>query len=62
MKKNMLALACCALLTTPVLADEANLIAIESGRMIEGIKPSPEDRTRFLMAVGRFNHVWGLFA
>jgi hypothetical protein len=45
-----------------VLADEANLIAIESGRMIEGIKPSPEDRTRFLMAVGRFNHVWGMFA
>lgn len=45
-----------------VLADEANLIAIESGRMAEGIKPSPEDRARFLVAVGRFNHVWGMFA
>lgn len=45
-----------------VLTDEANLIAIESSRMAEGIKPSPEDRTRFLVAVGRFNHVWGMFA
>jgi hypothetical protein len=45
-----------------VLADEANLIAIESGRMAQGIKPSPEDRARFLLAVGRFNHVRGLFA
>lgn len=45
-----------------VLTDEANLIAIESGRMAGGIKLSPEDRTRFLVAVGRFNHVWGWFA
>lgn len=45
-----------------VLSDEANLIAIESGRMAEGIKLSPEDRARFLVAVGRFNHVWGMFA
>lgn len=45
-----------------VLSDEANLIAIESGRMAEGIKLSPEDRVRFLVAVGRFNHVWGMFA
>ena len=45
-----------------VLADEATLIAIESGRMAKGIKTSPEDRARFLLAVGRFNHVRGLFA
>ena len=45
-----------------VLTDEANLIAIESGKMIQGIKPSPTDRARFLVAVARFNHVWGMFA
>jgi hypothetical protein len=44
------------------LADEATLIGIEGSRMAKGIKPSPEDWTRLLLAVGRFNHVRGLFA
>jgi hypothetical protein len=43
------------------LADEATLIGIEGSRIARGIKPSPEDWSRLLLAVGRFNHVRGLF-
>jgi hypothetical protein len=43
------------------LADEATLIGIEGSRIAKGIQPSPEDWSRLLLAVGRFNHVRGLF-
>ena len=41
---------------------EVTLLAIEGSRMAKGIKPSPEDLERILVAAGRINHVAGMYA
>ena len=45
-----------------VLAFEGTLVAIADCRSAKGIKPSPEDLERILVAVGRINHVAGKYA
>ena len=44
-----------------VLAFEGTLVAIADCRSAKGIKPSPEDLERILVAVGRLNHVAGKY-
>ena len=41
---------------------EVTLLAIEGSRMAKGIKPSPKDLERMLVAAGRINHVAGMYA
>ena len=45
-----------------VLAFEGTLVAIADCRSAKGIKPSPKDLERILMAVGRINHIAGIYA
>jgi hypothetical protein len=45
-----------------VLAFEGTLAAIADCRSAKGIKPSPKDLERILMAVGRINHLAGIYA
>ena len=45
-----------------VLAIEGTLVAIADCRSAKGIKPTPEDLERILVAVGRINHIAGLYA
>jgi len=44
-----------------VLAFEGTIVAIADCRSAKGIQPSPEELERILVAVGRINHVAGLF-
>ena len=45
-----------------VLAFEGTLVAIADCRSAKGIKPSPEDLERILVALGRINHVAGRYS
>jgi hypothetical protein len=45
-----------------VLAFEGTLAAIAECRSAKGIKPSPEDLERILVAMGRINHIAGMYA
>ena len=45
-----------------VLAFEGTLAAIADCRSARGIKPSPKDLERILVAVGRINHIAGIYA
>lgn len=45
-----------------VLAFEGTLAAIAECRSAKGIKPSPEELKRILVAMGRINHIAGMYA